>query len=140
MDRPSLDAFLASLQMVGSAVLRYLSSVQQSIADKLGFVHPSEPTELDQVAGFVIPFIGYVQTLYDAVPKTTSTRFRPRRHDWSESSMSSPWCKRGRELSYLLLRHRQSTCSLAPQSSRDIAAEIVFMRIFVPVMAAASKA
>ena len=59
------------MQMVGSAVLRYLFSVQHSIADKLGFVHPSEPTELDQVAGFVIPFIRYVQTLYDAVPKDT---------------------------------------------------------------------
>ncbi|KAL1714428.1 hypothetical protein EV715DRAFT_295145 [Schizophyllum commune] len=59
------------MQMVGSAVLRYLYFVQHSIADKLGFVHPSEPTELDQVAGFVIPFIRYVQTLYDAVPKDT---------------------------------------------------------------------
>ena len=71
MDRPSLDAFLASIQMVGSAVLRYLYSVQHSIADKLGFVHTSEPTELDQVADFGIPFICYVQTLYDAVPKDT---------------------------------------------------------------------
>ncbi|KAL1686619.1 hypothetical protein GGG16DRAFT_128584 [Schizophyllum commune] len=71
MDRPSLDAFLASLQMVGSAVLRYLYFVQHSIADKLGFVHPSEPTELDQIADFAIPFIRYVQTLYDAFPKDT---------------------------------------------------------------------
>ncbi|KAL1750474.1 hypothetical protein FB107DRAFT_252124, partial [Schizophyllum commune] len=71
MDRPSLDAFLASIQMVGSAVLRYLYFVQHSITDKLGFVHPSEPTELDQVANVAIPLIRYVQTLYDAVPKDT---------------------------------------------------------------------
>ncbi|KAL1729607.1 hypothetical protein EV714DRAFT_284780 [Schizophyllum commune] len=74
MDPPPLDALLASMQMVSSAVqtlLRYLYSVQHSIADKLGFVHPSEPTELDQVADFAIPFIRYVQTLYDAVPKDT---------------------------------------------------------------------
>ncbi|KAI5886300.1 uncharacterized protein SCHCODRAFT_01136655 [Schizophyllum commune H4-8] len=74
MDPPPFDAFLASMQMVGSTVrtlLLYLYSVQHSIADKLGFVHPSEPTELDQVAAFAIPFIRYVQTLYDAVPKDT---------------------------------------------------------------------
>ena len=74
MDTPPLDTFLASMQMVSSAVqtlLRYLYFVQHSIADKLGFVYPTEPTELDQVADFAIPFIRYVQTLYDAVPKDT---------------------------------------------------------------------
>ena len=62
------------MQMVSSAVetlLRYLFSVQHSIADKLGFVHSSEPTELDQVADFAIPFIRYVRELYDAIPRDT---------------------------------------------------------------------
>ncbi|KAL1678445.1 hypothetical protein EV122DRAFT_212040 [Schizophyllum commune] len=74
MDTPPLDTFLASMQMVSSAVqtlLRYLYFVQHSIADKLGFVYPTEPTELDQVADFAIPFIRYVRELYDAIPRDT---------------------------------------------------------------------
>ena len=62
------------MQMVSSAVqtpLRYLYFYQHSIADKLGFVYPTEPTELDQVADFAIPFIRYVRELYDAIPRDT---------------------------------------------------------------------
>ncbi|KAL1673643.1 hypothetical protein EV122DRAFT_222232 [Schizophyllum commune] len=75
MDPPSLDAVLASIQMVGTTIqtiFRVLYHIQYSFAEALGFVFPPEPTEFDQVSDYVVPFLQYARTLYDALPGDTT--------------------------------------------------------------------
>ena len=75
MDQQSLDAVLASIQVVGTTIqtiFRVLYHIQYSFSYALGFVFPPEPTELDQVSDYVVPFLQYARTLYDALPGDTA--------------------------------------------------------------------